>query len=582
MHSPTPARFQNERGIWLTSGFLLVLSAVLFLFFRGLTDPDEGRYSEIPRAMITSGNWLEMHLLGYRYYEKPPLTYWLVAASLKAFGKHDWAARVPLLPAALAVFAMGFALARRHWGETAGRIAGFVAISSVGLLAGMTFLLTDAFLTLWLTAMCFLLYRTFQAEAPSGGRGAHLILIAILGFLGTLTKGFVAVVLPGAIVFLWLLWDRRLRLLRHGGIPLAAVVYSALTAAALVLLEKHNPGFFERFVIREHFGRFTGMAGSLQIHAQPFWFYGIALPLLLLPWFPFAFRAVRVMRISRALASDALSRFLLVWAGVIVVFFSVSTGKLMSYVVPALLPIGLLIGRWGVAQPVDATSRADRMLWRIGAGFVPILGTVLIALWAVSCSGVLGAEVAKATLAGGLPLIPLAAIAGLSFRGRRLQRPAWLVLVTAFLFALAGLLTPLAGRDLNVQVADDSSTAFRELAARLQPEDQVVLFHHYQPSLAFYTDRPIWLYRVENELRAGIGMERDHLGYLPNRPAFDVALAGTGGRWYAVARRTRWDEFLATGVTVLPGVVAEDFHVRIVEIQRTALTNLDAVGGTGQ
>jgi 4-amino-4-deoxy-L-arabinose transferase-like glycosyltransferase len=565
---------ENDRRVWRIAGFLLVLSAVLMLFFRGLTDPDEGRYSEIPREMVNSGNWLEMRLLNYRYYEKPPLTYWLVAASLKTLGKHDWAARVPLLPAALAVFAMALALARRRWDGAAGRTAGFVAITSVGLFAGMTFLLTDAFLTLWLTSACFVLYDTFQPEPPAGGRGARLLLLAILAFLGTLTKGFVAVVLPGAIVFLWLLWERRLRLLVHGGVLLAAVVYSALTAAVLVLIEKHNPGFFESFVIREHFGRFVGGVTTTQIHPQPFWYYAIALPLLLLPWFPFAFRAVRVMRCSRALSSDALSRFLLVWAGVIVVFFSISSGKLMSYVVPALVPIGLLVGRWGVAEPLHSDSRADRTLWRIGAGFVPFLGVVLVALWAVSCSGVLGEKTAKATLISVLPMLPLAAVAAAAFRRQRRQAPAWLALVTAsFLFALAGLLTPLAGRDLNVQMAENSSAAFRQLAARLQPEDQVILFHRYRPSLAFYANRPIWLYKIENELLSGMSMERDHLGYLPNRLALDIALAGTRGRWYAVARRKRWEEFLATGVTVVPGVVAEDIDIRIVEIERTALTN---------
>ena len=106
------------------AGFLIlmVLLAVflLFLFYRGLLDPDEGRYTEIPREMVSSGNWMEMRLMGFRYYEKPPLTYWITAIPIQLFGAKDWVTRIPLLPAGLAIGLLGFSIATRAWGRGLG------------------------------------------------------------------------------------------------------------------------------------------------------------------------------------------------------------------------------------------------------------------------------------------------------------------------------------------------------------------------------------------------------------------------------------------------------------------------------
>ena len=75
----------------------ILIAYLLILFYRGFNDPDEGRYAEIPREMVASHNWPEMRMLGFRYYEKPPLAYWLVAPAIKIFGANDWAVRIPLL-----------------------------------------------------------------------------------------------------------------------------------------------------------------------------------------------------------------------------------------------------------------------------------------------------------------------------------------------------------------------------------------------------------------------------------------------------------------------------------------------------
>src|SRR3954470_19939883 len=80
------------------------------LEFRGLFQPDEGRYAEIAREMLVSGDWVTPRLNGLKYFEKPPLQYWMTAAALGTFGIHDWTARLPAaLLGWLAVLAIGYA-----------------------------------------------------------------------------------------------------------------------------------------------------------------------------------------------------------------------------------------------------------------------------------------------------------------------------------------------------------------------------------------------------------------------------------------------------------------------------------------
>ena len=94
---------------------MLLLTLLVMLFCRGLIESDEGRYAEIPREMAASGNWMEIRLLGFRYYEKPPLTYWLTAPAIVACGARDWAVRIPLALNLLGIAWLFYRLMRREW-----------------------------------------------------------------------------------------------------------------------------------------------------------------------------------------------------------------------------------------------------------------------------------------------------------------------------------------------------------------------------------------------------------------------------------------------------------------------------------
>ena len=492
------------RATWVAALVLLMAAYGLMLFWRGFFDPDEGRYAEIPREMVASGNWLEMRMMGFRYYEKPILSYWLTAPALAVFGARDWAARLPLLLPLLGTLALGARLVCRRWPASAGRIALLTMLSTAGFFSGQTMLMTDAFLVLWLTAVCVGLFEAYQPEMAPAAQRRWLLLAAAAAALGFMTKGLVAVVLPAGILLLWLLWERRLARLWTWSLLGAALLFLAIVVPWLAVLERHNPGFARSFIIEEHFSRFIGTR-RIQGHPEPFWFFLALTPAMLLPWTFFAWRAIWKARGQH----DSLTRFLLVWGVVIIVFFSISSGKLMSYIMPAFLPLGLLLGRWGVAEPLDGTAR-DRRSWRIGvAGAFVVLAAVGL-LWTAS----VGQWVPRVPAIAQLSALAFLPVAGALWAARRaLATPAGVTLVKAsLLVAIALLVSPLAGRDFNVFIHLNNSILYKQLAAQLTPEDQLVVFYDYRPALTFYAQRAYIPFQVKNELDFGMAAEPQRRG----------------------------------------------------------------------
>jgi 4-amino-4-deoxy-L-arabinose transferase-like glycosyltransferase len=526
---PSSTAYPDERGTWAVSTLLLVVATVLFLFARGLSDPDEGRYAEIPRGMVERGDASEMRLLGYRYYEKPPLFYWATAASLKMLGVRDWAARAPLFLVALALGGMGLYSGRKHWGGTRGLLAGAVMATTVCVFFGAKTLITDSFLLLWFSAACLALFDAFRE--PAKPVPAPLFAAALLTLLGVLTKGLLAMVLPCAIVFLWLAWEKRLRVLFRPATFAAAAVFLAVLLPVLALIERHNPGFVRYFFIEEHFARFLGKYDRSGGHPEPFWFYLPLLPLLLLPWTLFVFRAVRRMVSERALATDSFSRFLVVWSVVVVAFFSASTGKLISYVFPAVVPLALLIGRWGVAEPGESTGN-DRVLLVLGLAGIYGMAAALPVLFILA----LAHQLPKA-FAGLHPdglaflVVPVAAVLPFLARGRRYARPAgWALTLSAVYLSIALLFSPWSG----YTALRNSAQLFKQLAAELRAGDQIVMAYTYRPALAFYLNRRPWIYEVRNEMAFGMDLEQDRPGLLADAEELASRVSATPDRWLMV------------------------------------------------
>jgi 4-amino-4-deoxy-L-arabinose transferase-like glycosyltransferase len=332
----------------------LVAAVVWFapLGYRDLVHADEGRYSEISREMVATGDWVTPRLGGLKYFEKPPLQYWASAISMKLFGLSEFAARLyTALAGFLTIVVVGFT-ARRLWGSQAGALAA-IATGSMTWVMGLGHVVTlDMGLTLYLTlALCgFLLAREASHEADRR-RWMWLVWIAMAG--AVLSKGLIGAVIPGAVLFLYSAIHRQWQLWRRMEWTVGLALFFALTVPWFVLVSQRNPEFAQFFFVHEHFERY--LTSGHDRGGAPWYF----LPLLLgglMPWTTLAPQFLRYTWTAPGSVQPA-NRVLFVWLGFILVFFSVSSSKLPGYILPMFPAMGLLLGQYLAQAPAQTLRR---------------------------------------------------------------------------------------------------------------------------------------------------------------------------------------------------------------------------------
>lgn len=547
---------------------LLVIAGafLIVLFCRGLAEPDEGRYAEMAEDAVKSGNWWEMRLLMHRYYEKPPLTTWLVAPALRAFGMRDWAARAPLLLNGILATSLFWYLACSQWERATANTATATMLSMAGYLASMGLLITDAFLVTFFALTCIALFLGSQPGVAAKKRRGLFAAASVAAALGFLTKGLVAIVLPGIIIFLWLFWERRLTVLRSWAVPSAILLGGVLLAPIMLLLEKHNPGFFRYFVINEHFSRFAGTRAS-QLHAEPFWFFAWVIPQLLLPWTLFSVRAVWRLIVLRGWRQDPLSRFLLVWSAVVILFFSASAGKLSSYIFPAIPALGLLLGRWGLTG--ENNNQRQQILWNIGAAGLFLTALFLVGTWLISYFRIIPWKIYQAGAGSSVALLPIAAALIVLWRTRaHCSFGGLLVLNANMALTMALLLSPLAGKDFNAFLYRNSSYVYKKLAAELKPEDRLVVFWDYRPALGFYTQGEYLQFQCNDELRYGHQLEPDWPDDLQEKAQLEKLLQEAPGRVFAVVDPHDLEQkFKPLDLAMVPVTLPSDPNTLVLELR---------------
>ena len=252
---------------------MLLVAVVIWcgnLEYRKLSLSDEGRYSEIPRYMAESGDWITPRLNGIKYFEKPPLQYWTTAAAYRIFGEHNWTARSwPALTGLLGIVLMYFVGARLY-GKTAGLYTALVLGSSV-LYGALAHILTldmglAFFLTLALAGM--LLGLDPRADAKTNRRWLH---IAAAGCaFAVLSKGLIGIALPGAVVVLYMLIKRDFGLWRRLHLVTGGLLFVAITAPWFIAVSWANPEFAWFFFVHEHLQRYTS---TIHQRYQPWYFF---------------------------------------------------------------------------------------------------------------------------------------------------------------------------------------------------------------------------------------------------------------------------------------------------------------------
>ena len=403
---------------------LLLLLAVAWIEPRGsgLAEPDETRYAEIPREMLAAGDLVVPRLNGLPYFEKPPLLYWANAASFRVFGQNPWAARLPTRLAGLGTVLLIVLAVARSRGRTAGLTAGvFFLASPIGFLASRTNL-TDGLLMFFFTATVLAgreAVRRRASASPWLGMAAWTGIAAAGAFL---TKGLIALALPGAILLIWS-WatGQRAHVLALLVSP-ALPVFLALALPWLLMAERRHPGFLQFFFIHEHFARFaTGAARR----AGPLYYFFPVFLVGFLPGLPFFFPAA-----ARARRSDPDAFLFLVWFLTVFVFFSISRSKLPPYLFPAIPAAAALaeraVGRrrtpW-IIQAILATAlsfalvlhpavRAAVLQLKLAGIVAPALAVLVLASWAAVLFAERSSALALAAVAAGWAALLFGAVLG--------------------------------------------------------------------------------------------------------------------------------------------------------------------------
>jgi 4-amino-4-deoxy-L-arabinose transferase len=322
-------------GAAVAALFLLLYVAPLGL--RPLFVPDESRYAEIPWEMLAGGDWAALRQAGLRYYEKPPLGYWLNATSQYLFGHTYFAARLPsALAAGVAALAVFF-LAKQGRRDLRRPLAAVMVYLSCALVFGVgTFATLDSMFAMFVCLSMAAYY--FAASGAGKPRAGWLILSGAACAAAFLTKGFTALVIPALTLLVWLPWEGRAgRLLSGWAVPVltAAIV----TVPAALLIHAKNPGFWDYFFWVEHVQRFLSPDGGQ--HRRAFWFFGPALAGLAMPWT--FFLPLAAAEAWKKAAADSLTRYCLCWFVTQFLFFSACGGKLITYILPGFAPLAILV-----------------------------------------------------------------------------------------------------------------------------------------------------------------------------------------------------------------------------------------------
>ncbi|MCE9650776.1 MAG: glycosyltransferase family 39 protein [Parvibaculum sp.] len=345
--------------------------AVLFLFDignRNISSPDEGRYIEIPREMVESGDYVLPRLNGVLYFEKPPLFYWLEASAIKTLGISEGTMR--LWPALLGIFGalMTYGVARRFYGRAAGFVAGGVLATSLMYYALARFVIIDMSESVLMSAalFAFLLSAEERDEKKAlwWARGGHAA-----AALAVLAKGLIGVLLPGLIGLVWIALIGRWSFVRRALCPSGIAIFLAIALPWHILAAMRNHDFLWFYIVHEHFLRFTT---TVHRRNEPMWYFIPVLLVGFLPWTGYLWHAVKDALPGWTRRSEKpVELFLLLWAGIIFVFFTFSDSKLPPYILPIFPPLAVLLGR--VLGP-RLGSRDDLPLGRwVFAGFFGLL-----------------------------------------------------------------------------------------------------------------------------------------------------------------------------------------------------------------
>ncbi|PKP28210.1 MAG: phospholipid carrier-dependent glycosyltransferase [Bacteroidetes bacterium HGW-Bacteroidetes-18] len=334
------------------TSFYLVISVVVIAIFRlmltaaiPLLDKTESRYGEIARIMFETKNWVVLQIdYGIPFWAKPPLSTWLSALSFETFGVSEMAARFPSYLLALVLLIILGKLAKKE--SISFYLPAFILLTMPEFLIHAGVVSTDSALNFSIALIMVSFWKAMQNEKYSFWN--YLFFIA-LG-LGFLSKGPIILVLTVPPIFLWILIQKISIKTLYLKLPwiFGLLITAVISIPWYILAEKRSPGFLDYFIVGEHFNRFLvpGWKGDLygSGHSQPLGMIWVFLLAFAFPWIQIVL--YKIWKERKTIFKDKYVSYLIFWLFWTPLFFTISKNILHTYILPATIPIALLMIHW--------------------------------------------------------------------------------------------------------------------------------------------------------------------------------------------------------------------------------------------
>ncbi|HWW19144.1 MAG TPA: glycosyltransferase family 39 protein [Candidatus Saccharimonadales bacterium] len=514
---------------------LLVLSALIYLGNAGfppLLDDADSSHAMVSHEMLQRHDWVILYMNGIRYLMKAPLHYWAVAMSYAAFGQNEFSTRLPVALAMIGLALLVNEFARRFFGVRAGFYSGLVVCTSAGFFLFTRIMIPEAIYALEFTAIFYLFLRGWTGSLDP--RAAYWGAAALTG-LAMLTRGLVGVIFPTAILFLFIVATRSWNRWRELHLFSSAAMFLLIAAPWHILASLRASSFFWSYFINEHLKRAIGTRYPPDYEAVPLWLWLGAHLVWFFPWsifLPGVLKLIPPPRTWKNLPADGQARLLLVlWAGFILLFFSLTFGSRMEYYSFGAWPaMAMLLG----ISLAKAEEEGKRWLVRVQAALAVVgaaLAAVLIAMLWISAKVQVIGDISSLLKEheNNFYRVSMAHILDLTPQAFALLRLPAALAAAAFLFGLTAawwLRREGRGQSAAICLATTMAVFFfaanialgvfgpylssRPLTSKVLPEinaaDTLALYGEFDAmsGVAFYTDRQLLLWNGRyNNLAAG-------------------------------------------------------------------------------
>lgn len=507
----------NKKTSFPSAWLVFILSFFLFYFGaqnRPFSAPDEGRYVEIPLEMAQSNDFITPRLNGVKYFEKPPLFYWAQAGFIKAFGPDEWAMRLlPALSGSLTVLVV-FLLGAHLFSHTTGLFAATTLSTSFLFFALNHIIVIDTLFSALVTLSlgCFL----WGLNAPPGKtRLRYALLTSVFLALAVLTKGLVALIFFGGIALPWAFLNRNALTLWPLYILPSLALFCAIVLPWHILAQLKNPEFFDFYIIHEHFARFLEKGHNRE---QPFYFF---IPVILfgfLPWSPFFIWGLlkSIFKPFPQKSNIKNLSFFGIWAGFIFMFFSLSSSKLITYMLPVFPALSILTGHF-LAQAIKNNTHLTKAMLTYS-----LICAAAVVFYLLNKDRIPEADVK--TYSPYIQLMVIALGAGAVFP----------TLITRFVGNKAGLFSLLTIGLLQLALlvlatqngtSAEVKSSYLYIKNNMPKETKILSYHHLHHDLPAYAQKPIQIVDYEGELLFGKTQE-------PHHPVF-VSESAFWTRWFS-------------------------------------------------